>query len=393
MNCDVKKLKESIVKWIKDTVGDCTVVIGISGGTDSSVCAALCVEALGKDKVFGVLMPDGEQKDIDKSLELVNHLTIDYTIINIGELTSTLRYTMHHANLQFGEGNEKFKFIIDDKGSHYNDVYETNTPARIRMTTLYGVAAILGNSRVINTCNLSEDWVGYSTKFGDSAGDFSPLAMITKTEVKQLGYELGLPKDLVEKVPSDGMSGMSDEEKLGFTYEELDKYIRTGEIGNLEHKARIDRMHRMNLHKIEPMPKFESHLTIEAEKGYARLQELKPYIERLGIKEPQLMNSYDKYIASCAKLIYDADGDYRVKWNEEINVYTSEHTLVSILKKIEVETNCEITKIWLDIFGENEPLYDSDGVYQGEGIVESFILELSNGSDYILRFDDPDDCK
>ena len=388
MEFNAKEVKESIVKWIKDTVGDCTVVIGISGGTDSSVCAALCVEALGKDKVYGVLIPDGEQKDIDKSEELVRHLGINYRIINIGSVTEALRKEFNWEF--FGELINNHYIYENNK---LNDVYETNTPARIRMTTLYGVAAILGNSRVINTCNLSEDWVGYSTKFGDSAGDFSPLAMITKTEVKQLGYELGLPKDLVEKVPSDGMSGMSDEEKLGFTYEELDKYIRTGEIGNLEHKARIDRMHRMNLHKIEPMPKFESHLTIEAEKGYARLQELKPYIERLGIKEPQLMNSYDKYIASCAKLIYDADGDYRVKWNEEINVYTSEHTLVSILKKIEVETNCEITKIWLDIFGENEPLYDSDGVYQGEGIVESFILELSNGSDYILRFDDPDDCK
>lgn len=136
-------------------------------------------------------------------------------------------------------------------------MYETNTPARIRMTTLYGVAAILGNSRVVNTCNLSEDWVGYSTKFGDSAGDFSPLANITKTEVKQLGYELGLPKDLVEKVPTDGMSGMSDEEKLGFTYDELDTYIRTGVIENLERKEKINRMHRGNLHKVRLMPKYE----------------------------------------------------------------------------------------------------------------------------------------
>ena len=138
-----------------------------------------------------------------------------------------------------------------------NDVYETNTPARIRMTTLYGVAAILGNSRVANTCNLSEDWVGYSTKYGDSAGDFSPLANLTVHEVKALGYDLGLPKDLIEKVPSDGMSGKSDEEKLGFTYDELDTYIRTGVIENLEHKEKIDRMHGANLHKLVLMPKYE----------------------------------------------------------------------------------------------------------------------------------------
>ena len=253
---EIKQVKEDLKKWIKDTVGDCTAVIGISGGKDSSVCAALCVEALGKDKVFGVLMPDGEQKDIDKSLELVNHLGIDYTIINIGEITYALRLAIHHANMQFGKGNEKFKFIIDNKGAHFNDMYETNTPARIRMTTLYGVAAILGNARVVNTCNLSEDWVGYSTKFGDSVGDFSPLANLTVHEVKELGYELGLPKDLIEKVPTDGMSGKSDEEKLGFTYDELDTYIRTSKIDNLEHKEKIDRMHKANLHKLLPMPKF-----------------------------------------------------------------------------------------------------------------------------------------
>ena len=251
MEFNAKEVKESIVKWIKDTVGDCTVVIGISGGTDSSVCAALCVEALGKDKVYGVLMPDREQKDIDKSEELVRHLGINHRIINIGSVTEALR---KEFNWEFFSELINNHYIYED--NKLNDMYETNTPARIRMTTLYGVAAILGNSRVVNTCNLSEDWVGYSTKFGDSVGDFSPLAMITKTEVKQLGYELGLPEDLVEKVPSDGMSGMSDEEKLGFTYDELDTYIRTGKIDNLEHKEKIDRMHKANLHKLLPMPKF-----------------------------------------------------------------------------------------------------------------------------------------
>lgn len=265
MEFNAKKCKEDLVEWIKAIVGDSTVVIGISGGTDSSVVAALCVEALGKEKVFGVLIPDGEQKDIDKSLELCDHLDIDYTCINIGPVTSALRNSFGISNDKPNTKGSQFRYhlMAYTQASRfpimplkYNDVYETNTPARIRMTTLYGVAAILGNSRVVNTCNLSEDWVGYSTKFGDSAGDFSPLAHITKTEVKQLGYELGLPKDLIEKVPSDGMSGMSDEEKLGFTYDELDTYIRTGIIENLEHKEKIDRMYYANRHKIDPMPKF-----------------------------------------------------------------------------------------------------------------------------------------
>ena len=258
---DVKKTTNELVEWIRKTVGNCTVVIGISGGKDSSVTAALCVKALGKDKVFGVLMPDGEQKDIDKSLELVNHLGIDYKTINIGRVTEAMATSIIVETL--GSKTDRLSQAVKSYYEKYkpedvfNDVYTTNTPARIRMTTLYGVAAILGNSRVANTCNLSEDWVGYSTKYGDSAGDFSPLANLTMHEVKAIGYELGLPKDLIEKVPSDGMSGKSDEEKLGFTYDELDTYIRTGVIENLEHKEKIDRMHKANLHKLVLMPKYE----------------------------------------------------------------------------------------------------------------------------------------
>lgn len=265
-NFNVKETKNKLVEWIRKTAGDCTVVIGISGGKDSSVTAALCVEALGKDRVFGVLMPDGEQKDIDKSLELCDHLDIDYTCINIGPVTSALRNSFGISNDKPNTKGSQFRYhlMAYTQASRfpimplkYNDVYETNTPARIRMTTLYGVAAILGNARVANTCNLSEDWVGYSTKYGDSAGDFSPLTNLTVHEVKALGYELGLPTDLIEKVPSDGMSGKSDEDKLGFTYDELDTYIRTGVIENLEHKEKIDKMHKANLHKITLMPKFE----------------------------------------------------------------------------------------------------------------------------------------
>ena len=240
---NAKKIKEELKEWIIKMVGDSNVVIGISGGKDSSICAALCVYALGKDRVTGVLMPSTYQSDIDKSYEICNHLGIKNITINIGDAYKALN-------------NEIFsKLDINEKD--VTTVYTTNTPSRIRMVTLYGVAAIIGNARVVNTCNLSEDWVGYSTKFGDSAGDFSPFAYLTVHEVRALGYELGVPADLIEKVPTDGMSGKSDEEKLGFTYDELDKYIRTGEIENKEHKEKIDKMHKANLHKIVPMPKFE----------------------------------------------------------------------------------------------------------------------------------------
>ncbi len=231
-------MKEEIIQWIRDTVGDATVVIGISGGKDSSVVAALCVAALGKDKVVGVLMPDGEQHDLDKSFELVNHLGIKHYLINIKEITEASR-----------------KSIRENVGPELTYQLRSNLGARIRMTTLYNVAAMIGNSRVANTCNYSEDYIGYSTKFGDAAGDFSPLSNLFVSEVKALGYELGLPKDLIEKVPEDGLSGKTDEDNLGFTYDELEVYIKTGK-GRPEMIEKAERLHRANLHKILPMPKF-----------------------------------------------------------------------------------------------------------------------------------------
>ena len=239
------KESEKVIEWIKqyfkDNGKDCNAIIGISGGCDSSVTAALLVKALGKDRVIGVLMPSGDQHDIDCSYQLVKFLDIKYYVININkpylELTNEI----------------DTKLKIDSKSY---DIYRTNTPSRLRMATLYGISGLL-NGRVANTCNLSEDYVGYSTKFGDSAGDFSPISNFTKTEVRELGEELGLPKKLIYKVPEDGMSFKSDEEKLGFTYEVLDKYIRTGEIDDLKIKEKIDKMHLVNLHKIQLMPSYK----------------------------------------------------------------------------------------------------------------------------------------
>ena len=184
-NFNEKVVKVSIVKWIRDFFEQngkgCSAVVGISGGKDSSVVAALCVEALGKDKVFGVLMPNGEQVDIDASYSLVKHLEIDYCVINIHEAIRSLKH--------------EIKPQLEDRWSKQTS---TNLPARIRMATLYAVSQTI-NGRVANTCNLSEDWVGYATRYGDAAGDFSPLSNLTVTEVKAIGRELGLPSELVEK--------------------------------------------------------------------------------------------------------------------------------------------------------------------------------------------------
>ena len=240
---NAEKVKNDIVKWIRDWFEEngpgCNGVVAVSGGKDSSVVAALLVEALGKDRVIGVMLPRGVQPDIDMSYLLVKHLGIKSYEINVGSTVSAL---------------------MTELGSKL-DVAEqarVNTPPRIRMTTLYAVAACVGG-RVVNTCNMSEDWVGYSTKFGDAAGDFSPLSELCVREVIAIGDELGLPYDLTHKTPIDGLCGKTDEDNLGFTYAELDSYIRheTDLADKPELKARIDGMHARNLHKLLPMPKFE----------------------------------------------------------------------------------------------------------------------------------------
>lgn len=243
-NFDAEKVANEVIDWVRtyfenNASPETKAVIGISGGKDSSVAAAVCVRALGRDRVIGVLMPQGEQADIAFSRLLVDTLGIKSYTINIGETVST---------------------FMDELKKHVepSDQAVVNTPARIRMTTLYAVAATVGG-RVVNTCNLSEDWVGYSTKFGDAAGDFSPLSELTVTEVLQVGDYLGLPAELVHKVPIDGLCGKTDEENLGFTYAELDTYIRglTDLSDKPELKEKIDRMHVNNLHKLRLMPKFE----------------------------------------------------------------------------------------------------------------------------------------
>ena len=239
---DASKTKDDIVNWIRDYFekngNDCSAVIGISGGKDSSVAAALCVQALGARRVHGVLMPQGEQHDIAYSIELVSLLGIKHTVINIKDTVKVMLSA------------------IDDGGLIANRQTIINIPARIRMTTLYAISSII-NGRVVNTCNLSEDWVGYSTKFGDSAGDFSPLSSLTVSEVKAVGRELNLPAKFIDKLPEDGLSGLNDEDNLGFTYAVLDKYIREGICEDAAVREKIDRMNRLNKHKLELMPAFK----------------------------------------------------------------------------------------------------------------------------------------
>ena len=240
---DAKEVKKQIVEWIADyfecnASPETKAIVGISGGKDSSIVAALCLEALGKDRVFGVLMPQGDQHDIDMSYDLCKTLDIQHVTINIKEPVQGLYDGITAAGLAL------------------NDIATFNTPARLRMATLYAVSGIVGG-RVANTCNLSEDWVGYSTKFGDSAGDFSPMSELTVTEVLAVGRETGLAAKFIDKTPIDGLCGKTDEDNLGFTYAVLDTYIREGTCDDKNIKEKIDKMHRANLHKVTPMPVFK----------------------------------------------------------------------------------------------------------------------------------------
>lgn len=243
---DAAKTKDEIVEWIRDYFRkngpDCNAVIGISGGKDSSIVAALCCEALGNGRVIGVLMPQGVQDDIDVARDLVTHLGIKSFEINIAETVNALLANGRAAGLC---GSKQAR---------------VNLPARIRMATLFMVSQST-NGRVANTCNASENFVGWQTVGGDGFGQFSPLSKLTVTEVKSVGRELGLPEKFIEKAPADGLTGKTDEDNFGFTYEFLDKYIRTGEFGgDTATAAKIDRMHEANLFKDLPMPTYDPSL-------------------------------------------------------------------------------------------------------------------------------------
>ena len=287
---NVEKATNDCIQWIRDWREEngpgCNFIVGISGGVDSLVAAKLCVEAVGADKVLGVIMPNYKQDDINVAYDICQHvLGIDYLTINIG--------------LAYDDIVDQIDLALD-----VSDQTLINLAPRLRMATLYGVSQS-HNGRVVNTCNLSEDYIGYATRYGDSAGDFAPLAQFTKSEVKRIGYYLGLPKKYVEKTPSDGLCGKSDEDSFGFTYAVLDRYIRTGICDDPEIKRRIDRLHTKNKFKLEPMPYFNYKEDINM--SYCSPEDIAVALE----KAQETINrkhALNKELRSCGHQIKDALG-------------------------------------------------------------------------------------
>lgn len=236
----MKTLTKDCIEWVKEfftKLNKTKAVVGISGGKDSSVVAAILVQALGKENVIGVTMPNGKQKDIKDSYEVIKHLGIQHREVNI---------------------KNAFEELALLTGAVKSEVAITNLPARLRMATLYAVAQT-EDALVANTCNLSEDVVGYATLFGDSAGSFSPISKLTTSEVQEIGIDLGLPERLVYKTPADGLQSKTDEDNLGFTYAEINDYVRNGVKG--EHFEEIAAKYKANKFKTEiiRIPAFDPH--------------------------------------------------------------------------------------------------------------------------------------
>ena len=237
---DVEQVTKDCIQWIKDWFNEngktCNAVIGISGGKDSTIVAKLCVEALGADRVIGVMMPNGIQKDISDSQRVCEFLGIKNYTINIEDAVNSTLNQMKECGIEISEQTR------------------TNLPARIRMSTLYAVSQS-NNGRVLNTCNYSENYVSWETKFGDGAGDLSPLGYLTVREVLAIGDYLGLPSDLVHKTPIDGLntnadgSYVTDEQGLGFSYDELDDYLLDDVKPSQEKLERIEKLHERGIAK------------------------------------------------------------------------------------------------------------------------------------------------
>ncbi len=241
-----KREIENIKNYIKDYLKEAHangVVLGMSGGKDSLVTAKLCADAIGKENVIGIIMPNGEMKDCSVAKESCDIIGIRYYEVNIGNI--------------YGNVIDSTTPILKKEGKPLSTVTTFNVPPRLRMVTLYSIAGSLGYL-VANTSNLSEGMVGYTTKWGDNVGDFGPLANFTKEEVCEIGILLGLPDRLVNKTPDDGLSGQSDEEKLGFSYAELDNFIRHGKKG--EKFDKISHMHKISQHKRIGVVKYENDL-------------------------------------------------------------------------------------------------------------------------------------
>lgn len=239
---NAKEITQELINWIRDWFEqngkNCNAVLGISGGKDSTIAAALCVKALGADRVIGLILPEGRQPDIEDSFKICNILNIQHFCIDISAGVEATYNALRNCNIPI--------------------TYQTklNVPPRERTKMIRAVCQSM-NGRMVNTCNLSENYLGYFTIGGDGDGDFSPLGNLTATEVVAIGRELGLPAYLVNKTPADGLCDKTDEDRFGFTYEVLDKYIRTGICKNKMTKAAIDKRHQDNVFKLKDMDTFE----------------------------------------------------------------------------------------------------------------------------------------
>lgn len=233
--------KDKLIKWIQTYFKEngsynTKAVVGMSGGKDSTIVAKLCVEALGKDRVIGVLMPDGNKKDYDLTLEICKALNIKIITMDIKDIRTEMLNALRN------------QLSISEQA-------KINIPPRIRTSLLYGIASSVGG-RVANTSNYSEKYVGYCTKFGDNVGDFSPLGNLTCLQVIEIGKALGLDDKYILKTPEDGLSGKTDEENLGFTYQDLENHL-SNNLKNQEVETLIKEKHQLALHKINSMPTFK----------------------------------------------------------------------------------------------------------------------------------------
>jgi len=249
----MENISEALIHWVKvqmETIGAKNAVVGISGGKDSAVVAGLMAKAIGKERVYGVMMPDGEQSDISYARELCDFLGIHQKELSIKGVTDAYWSLMREVEGTWCQ--------------EMSQQTRLNLPPRVRMTLLYALAQSL-DAVVINTSNLSEDWVGYATIYGDTAGAFSPLGQLTTEEVIALGRTLGLSEKFLVKAPSDGLTGKTDEEVLGFSYPLLNRYLREGICEDPAIKERIDKLHRQSRFKFLPIPMFEAPYDILAE--------------------------------------------------------------------------------------------------------------------------------
>ena len=250
----IKKITLELVEWCRNQLlssGGDKAVIGLSGGKDSTVTAALMAEAIGKDNVYGFILPDDGQNDLKTALEIGESLGINTLVLDIAQITAAF-----HNLLSLASQN---KFI-----EQISEQTKLNLPPRVRMTLLYALAQSLPEARVINSSNLSEDWVGYVTIYGDTAGAFAPLGMLTSDEVIAVGLELGVKEQFLVIPPADGLTGHTDEEVFGFSYRDLNNYIRTGKLADQDIKAKIDRMHKISRFKFLPLPMYRPPFLIAA---------------------------------------------------------------------------------------------------------------------------------